>query len=78
MTPAPWGGHTRTHAHNHITRAGIRKPWTAVSALSLGFIIMAKPILASLSIGYAMLMRANRAEIADTYPSNMVVRMRIG
>ena len=36
----------RTHAHNHITPAGIRKPWTAVSALSPGLIIMAKPILA--------------------------------
>ena len=30
ITPAPWFGHYRTHAHNHIIRAGIRRPWTAV------------------------------------------------
>ena len=46
MTPAPWRDQPRTHAHNHITRAGIRKPWTAVSALFPDLIIMAKPILA--------------------------------
>ena len=53
--PAPWCGHHRTHAHNHIIRAGIRQPWTAISGFE-------KPALAS--IGYALLMRPNKAEIA--------------
>ena len=26
IAPIPWCGHHRTHAHNHITRAGIRLP----------------------------------------------------
>ena len=33
FTPASWGGQHRTHSLNHITGAGIRQPWTAVSAL---------------------------------------------
>ena len=28
----PWCGHHRTHDHSHITREGIRQPWTAFSA----------------------------------------------
>ena len=34
ITPAPWCGHDSTHAHNRITRAGIKQPWTAVLGLT--------------------------------------------
>ena len=34
LTLAPWSGYCLTHAHNHhITRAGLKQPWSAVSAL---------------------------------------------
>lgn len=43
ITPALWCALHLTHAENHITRAVIRQPWTAVLAF-LGLITMAKPI----------------------------------
>ena len=34
---APWCGHHRTHAQDHVILAGIRQPWTAVMCVQLAF-----------------------------------------
>ena len=44
LTLTPWGDHLPRHACNHVSWAGIRQTWTAVSTL-LDFYSLAWPIL---------------------------------
>ena len=75
ITPALWCALHLTHAENHISRAVIRQPWTAISA-TLALVSMAQPIPLQFSWCWTLLKRNAWRSHFKTFVSDPVEKKK--